>query len=185
MTSRATSGTPEDARDLRAPAAAARRPEQREAAGAGVARALDRHAAAALEERLADEEAAALLEQHDARAAGRRRRRRRGPGLAARLAPVAARYPRHEGARTASARSRASSRFVVFGSSGAFTSGWIPDPVATPLPPRLRPFGVKYWPGGDVERAAVGELDDLLEDALAERPRRRRPSRGGGPAARR
>ena len=113
---------PEHAGDLVAPALGVGM-QQSQAPGARVARALDRHPAAAPEERLADEEAAALLEQDDARW---------GVGQDGHLAPA-----------TAIARSSPSSVFVL-GSSLARTSGMIPLPVETPLPPRLRPLGVKY-----------------------------------------
>ena len=43
------------------------------------------------------------------------------------------------------ASSSASSR-LVFGLSGALTSGVMPAPGLTPPPPRLRPLGVKYSP---------------------------------------
>src|SRR3954466_6190261 len=115
---------PEHPRDLVAPALRVG-VQQGQASRARVARALDRHPPAAPEERLADEEAPALLEQDDAR---------RGVGQDGHLAPA-----------TAIARSSPSSLFVL-GSSLARTSGMIPLPVETPLPPRLRPLGVKYWP---------------------------------------
>ena len=69
--------------------------------------------------------------------------------------------------------------------SGRALRGSRPAPCLTPPPPRLRPFGREVLADGDVERAAVGELLLLLEDALAEGVACRRRSRGGGPAGRR
>ena len=140
-------GAPEHARDLEAPALRVGM-QQRQAPGARVARALDGRPPAALEERLADEEAAALLEQDDAR---------RGVGQDGHLAPA-----------TAIARSSPSSVFVL-GSSLARTSGMIPLPVRDALAAEVAALGREVLAGGDVQRAAVGELEDLLEDALAER----------------
>ena len=140
-------GAPEHARDLVAPALGVGM-QQSQAPGARVARALDRRAPAALEERLADEEAAALLEQDDAR---------RGVGQDGHVAPA-----------TAIARSSPSSG-RVFGSSLARHVGDDPLAGGDALAAEVAALGREVLPGGDVQRAAVGELEDLLEDALAER----------------
>ena len=146
MTSRATSGRPSTRAILKRPpfglgCSSARRPGRASRERSTV------DAPAALEERLADEEATALLEQDDPR---------RGVGQDGHLAPA-----------TAIARSSPSS-VRVLGSSLARTSGMIPLPLRDALAAEVAALGREVLPGGDVQRAAVGELEDLLEDALAE-----------------
>ena len=145
--------------------------------------------------RLADEEPRAALEQHDGRrpacagcvlvgagtarwtvrassrppappvAAAARERRRAG---ACHVMSCAGSPPR---ARPCAAPARASSACGVFGVVAGddvrLQAGAGLDAAAA----EVAALGREVLAGGDVERAAVGELDHLLEDALAERPR--------------
>ena len=91
-----------------------------------------------------------------------RRGRRAAPRwLPVLRAPVRWLAHRSSAASTPRARSSASSR-VVPGMSRAFTSGWIP------LPARLIAVRGEVLADRQLQRAAVGEADLLLEDALAE-----------------
>ena len=65
------------------------------------------------------------------------------------------------------------------------TLGLMPAPRRSPPAPRFLPFGQVVLPDGDVDRAAVRERPDLLEDALAVGAGADDRPRGGGPAARR
>src|SRR5436190_4551915 len=105
-------------------APAGRRPQERELAGPRLAVAFDGQPPPPFEERLGHDEAPPLGEQAD----------------------DLGRFPQRDSpASTRSALSSASSR-AVFGTSRARMFGAMPAPVFTPTPPRLRPFGVKYWP---------------------------------------
>ena len=157
---------PEDAHDLRV---AARPPRAGRTSarwpGARVARrASTITRRPALEERLGDEEAPALGEQR------RRRARPRGPGPP-RAVAVAARAR----ARAARAAQRDAPRLVaacrLAGRPAPARRACSPLPVCDAPAAEVAPVRREVLAGGDVERAAVGELDDLLEDALAERAR--------------
>ena len=108
-----------------------------------------------------------------------RKRPRRSSTATTGAAPPRARSRARRGAATTSSASWSPSSRFVLGSSTAFTSGSIA------LAAEVAPVRREVLADGDVERAAVREPADLLEDALAERASRRPPRRGRGPAARR
>ena len=133
------------------------------------------------------------------RARGRRRgrepargRRRSCAGRGRRTAPRSRKRPaplehRHDGpsGRSRSRRSRCASRpatlarrrrrsassGLVLGSSGRLDVGRDAVALLDAAAADVAPAGQEVLADGDVERAAVGELLDLLEDALAERAR--------------
>ena len=149
-TSRALSGRPSRRVDLAVAAARARRGHEHEVAGAHLARRLvEVDAAAAGEERRRGEEPPALLEHGDDRVGG------------------AHACPR---ATVLTATSSASSR-LVFSSSLGLDVGRDAGALLRAAAAEVAAAGGEVLADRDVERAAVGELLDLLEDALAERAR--------------
>ena len=142
-------GAPEPPRDLAVAAARARRRDEHEVARAHLARRLvEVDAAPAGEERRRGEEPAALLEDGDDRLG------------AAHACPRAT--------TVLTATSSASSRFVL-SLSLRLDVGRDPGALLRPAAAEVAAAGGEVLADRDVERAAVGELLDLLEDALAER----------------